>query len=114
MPLPYWAAQFAETYAATKGQTMNFNPDLEKQTVNWQPISEYRTEFGRVIVWLQWPEYSAANNQMEHSGMWESAYRLVLNEGAVWVQAKDCIPIETTGRKVTHFIRPKPPSEDKK
>jgi len=102
-------AETLTAYAAS----LHSNPDLGDSKMNWQPITQYQAEFGRVIVWLSWPEYSTASNQMEHSGVWESAYRLDLNEGAVWVQAKDCIPIETTGRKVTHFVRPEPPTEDK-
>jgi hypothetical protein len=77
--------------------------------MNWCPITEYRAEMGRVVVWLSWPQYSNTMRSMSREGEFQLAYRLPLNEGAVWVDAKDCVPIETTGRRVSHFMRPDAP-----
>lgn len=78
--------------------------------MKWRPISEYRLEMGRVIVWLRWPQYSSTASALMSEGMFEQAYLMPLNKGTVWVQAKDCIPIETTGRVVSHFMQPTAPS----
>lgn len=75
----------------------------------WEPVEDYETADGRVIVWLSWPQYSQVSLTLEPHGMFQMAYRMPLSKGAVWVGANDCIPIETKGHKVTHFMRPLPP-----
>lgn len=81
--------------------------------MKWQPINEYYAEYHTVVVWLAWAAYSSSSKTLAPEGTWVSAYRLPLNDGqAVWVEAKDCIPIETTNRRVTHFLRPCSPSSE--
>jgi DNA-binding transcriptional regulator of glucitol operon len=77
--------------------------------MNWLPIWEYLPEMHTVLVWLQWTHYSDATRTLGNSGQPMFAYRMSLNEGAVWVDAKDCVPIESAGRRVTHFMQPQPP-----
>jgi hypothetical protein len=78
--------------------------------MNWQPISEYHRELGPVIVWLEWSAYRKPSG-IGKEGQFEHAYLLDVGDRGVWVQAKDCIPIETTGRTVTHFVRLTAPSD---
>lgn len=75
----------------------------------WRPVNEYTAEMCRVIVWLQWPSHNG--RALEAEGMYQMAYRMALNEGAVWVDAANCIPIETTGRHVSHFMQPQSPEK---
>jgi hypothetical protein len=63
---------------------------------------------GVVIVWLSWLHYVRSQG-IGHEGSFEKAYLMGLNEGSVWVQAEGCMPIETTGRMVTHFVKPESP-----
>jgi hypothetical protein len=75
--------------------------------VKWQPISEYNVEYGQVIVWLEW---RTTAYKLDKTGQAYLAYQLHLsNNTNIWVEAKDCIPIETTGREVTHFCVPRSP-----
>jgi hypothetical protein len=70
----------------------------------WQPISEYRDDMGAVLVWLEWPSYSQITQGLERNGAPYMAYRISITDGApIWVGQSDCIPIETTGRKVSAF-----------
>lgn len=73
--------------------------------MNWQPIEQYRPEMGHVLVWLQWPEYSRPLGCVVANGDWLLAYQVVTKGGPVWVEAKDSIPCETTGRCITHFMQ---------
>jgi hypothetical protein len=78
--------------------------------MKWRPIEEYRAEMGRVVVWLEWLEYSGRN--MGTSGVWQPAYKMQLNDGSIWVEEHGCIPMETVGRRVTHFVRPRSPESE--
>lgn len=75
--------------------------------MNWQPASEYNVELGHVLVWLEW-RLHAYKELM--TGQPYFAYQIVTRTGPVWVDAKDCTPIETTGREVTHLIKLRAPS----
>lgn len=73
---------------------------------DWRPASEYRPDMGRVLVWLAWPPSLNFNA----GGHWCPAYAMIITDGApVWVDAALCEPIETTGRRVTHFAQPRQP-----
>lgn len=72
--------------------------------MSWHPIIEYQPAMGRVVVRLEWLQY--AGQGMGKSDDWLAAYTIATISGPVWVDAKDCIPIETTGRRVTHFSIP--------
>ena len=80
--------------------------------IPWIPVSEYRPEYGTVIVWLEWPQYNRDRNRMERSGTHVNAYQIATASGVVWVTAHDSIPCETTGRKATHFLRVTEPTDD--
>ena len=61
----------------------------------WRPISEYKPDVGPCLVWVQWP--------LDQGGAWYRAYTIEIKGEAVWVDAKDSIPLESTGRRVTHW-----------
>lgn len=72
--------------------------------MNWRDITEYNAEMGKVVVWLQWSE------SYQHTGSWQTAYQVATSRnGNIWVDAAACTPLETTGRRVTHFLRPQSP-----
>lgn len=73
--------------------------------MNWQPIEQYRPEMGHVLVWLQWPEYALHLGGRVVAGDWLLAYQVVTKSGTVWLEARDSIPCETTGRYITHFMQ---------
>lgn len=82
--------------------------------MKWRPIEEYLPVMGRVVVWLSWLHYQRGSG-MGHEGMYMPAYKMALNDGAVWVDATTATPIETPGRIVTHFFAPESPeSEEEK
>lgn len=62
---------------------------------------------GRVIVWLEWLRYS--DQRMGTSGQWLIAYQLSAADQAVWVEETNSVPLETSGRRVTHFMKPEQP-----
>ncbi len=76
----------------------------------WLPYSEYRPEYGRVVVWLMWGQYDSIAGRMGKAGQWVAAYQIAANGIQVWVGEHDSIPIETTGRRVTHFTMLKEPA----
>lgn len=81
--------------------------------MKWQPIGEYNPEAGRVLVWLEWAHYPsrAGVGHIERSGEPQFAYTMEAGGRAVWVSAENQIPIETTGRSVTHFAVPRQPAQ---
>lgn len=78
-----------------------------KDSMTWRPASEYQPVMGRVLVWLQWLEYSGRS--MGTGGTWMIAYRMGIEGGSVWVDEPNCSPIESGGRRVTHFLQPQEP-----
>ena len=84
-------------------------PD-DGQVPPWRPLSEYRDDMGAVLVWLEWPDYSQITRSIERNGAPCMAYRIAITDSAqVWVGQSDCIPIETTGRKVAAFWKVRSP-----
>lgn len=75
----------------------------------WQPISEYMPDHGHVLLWLSWPVFRRDENRVGAGGCAVLAYQIGTASGPVWVTAHDSIPCETTGRKATHFIKPRSP-----
>ena len=75
----------------------------------WRPISQYTLEMGHVLVWLAWPEYTRSLPGMTVGGNWLMAYPVKCGAGNVWVGAHDSIPVETTGRSITHFMQKESP-----
>ena len=73
--------------------------------MNWRPISEYRTDMGPVLVWLWWPQYDRTQQALSTSGDWMVAHQVIAKDAPVWVTAHDCIPCETTGREISHFMQ---------
>ena len=94
----------------------------------WQPISDYRPEIGRVLVWLAWfqkPQYD--NGHMTGAALFADRYTLSSTVGAdptvtanykdrpvVWMPAdKDTwegLPLEMHERRVTHFCQVRGPA----
>lgn len=83
--------------------------------MTWRDVSEYQPEMGSVVVWLEWPYYIRESGGLDKSGTWLSAYGISVRDVMVWVGTNDSIPIETTGRRVTHFVVPsEPPASNEK
>lgn len=74
--------------------------------MGWQPISEYRPEYGPVVAWLSWPASVVTTHP---NGAWVAAYQVNAGGVRVWVTQHDCVPCETTGRRITHFMVPRQP-----
>lgn len=81
--------------------------------MNWKPISQYDPQIGRVLIWLEWATHFRGQPNMK-GGEAQFAYIIETRTGPVWVESKDCIPIETTGREVTHFMQLTPPEPEGK